>query len=93
VTNDGRVLTGLVSEENEQRVVLKIQGGKVETIARDEIEEMTVSPLSLMPEGVEKQLTPEELADLFAFLILDRPPSDPEAKYLPGTPVRNAKEK
>jgi putative heme-binding domain-containing protein len=93
VTNDGRVLTGLVSEENEQRVVLKIQGGKVETIARDEIEEMTVSPLSLMPEGVEKQLTSEEVADLFAFLVLDRPPSDPEAKYLPGAPVRNAKEK
>lgn len=87
VTDEGRVLTGLVTEENEQRVVLKIQGGKVETIARDEIEEMTVSPLSLMPEGLEKQISPEELADLFAYLVLDRPPSDPEAKYLPGTPV------
>jgi putative heme-binding domain-containing protein len=93
VTDDGRVLTGLVSEENEQRVVLKLQGGKVETIARDEIEEMTVSPLSLMPEGLEKQLMPEELADLFAFLVLDRPPNDPAAKYLPGTPAPNAKEK
>jgi putative heme-binding domain-containing protein len=87
VTDEGRVLSGLVTEENEQRVVLKLQGGKVETIARDEIDEMTVSPLSLMPEGLEKQLTPEELSDLFAFLVLDRPPSDPEAKYLPGTPT------
>lgn len=90
VTDEGRVLTGLVTEENEQRVVLKIQGGKVETIARDEIEEMTVSPLSLMPEGLEKQILTEELADLFAYLVLDRPPSDPEAKYLPGTPVRKS---
>jgi putative heme-binding domain-containing protein len=87
VTADGRVLTGLISEENEQRVVLKLQGGKVETLPREEIDEMTVSPLSLMPEGLEKQLTPEELSDLFAFLVLDRPPSDPEGKYLPGTPV------
>ena len=87
VTADGRVLTGLVSEENDQRVVLKLQGGKVETLPREEIDEVTVSPLSLMPEGLEKQLSPEELSNLFAFLVLDRPPSDPEGKYLPGTPV------
>jgi putative heme-binding domain-containing protein len=91
VTDEGRVLTGLVTEENEQRVVLKMQGGKVETIPRDEIEEMKVSPLSLMPEGLENQLKREEIADLFAYLALDRPPSDPEARYLPGTPEGNAK--
>lgn len=88
VTGDGRVLTGLVAEENEQRLVLKLQGGKIETIPRDEIDELITSPLSLMPEGLETQLKPEELSDLFAFLSLDRPPSDPEAKYLPGTPVK-----
>jgi putative heme-binding domain-containing protein len=93
VTADGRILTGLVSEESEQRVVLKLQGGKVETLPREEIDEMTVSPLSLMPEGLEKQLTPEELSDLFAFLVLDRPPSDPQAKYLPGAPSGNLKQK
>ena len=87
-TDDGRVLTGLVAEENEQRVVLKLQGGKIETIPREEIEDMTTSPLSLMPEGLETQLKREELADLFAFLALDRPPSDPEARYIPGTPER-----
>ena len=92
VTADGRVLTGLVSEENDQRVVLKLQGGKVETMAREEIDEMTVSPLSMMPEGLEKQLTPEELSDLFAFLVLDRPPSDPEARYLPGAPIAKPKQ-
>jgi putative heme-binding domain-containing protein len=87
VTTEGRVLTGLVAEENEQRVVLKIQGGKAEAIPRDEIDEMTTSALSLMPEGLEKQLTPPELSDLFAYLVLDRPPTDREAKYLPGTPI------
>ena len=33
-TKKGQVITGLVVEDNVQRVVLKIQGGKLETIAR-----------------------------------------------------------
>lgn len=85
-TTDGRVLTGLPVEESEERVVLKIQGGKIETIPRDQIEQYKVSELSMMPEDVEKLLTPQEIADLFAYLALDRPPSDPEARLLPGAP-------
>jgi putative heme-binding domain-containing protein len=84
-TADGRVLTGLLVEDNAQRIVLKVQGGKLETIARGDIEQMKVSELSLMPEGLEKQLKPQEIADLFAFITLDRPPSDPQAKPIPGT--------
>jgi putative membrane-bound dehydrogenase-like protein len=83
-TADGRILTGLVAEDSPGRVVLKTQGGKLETIARVDVEEMKVSPLSLMPEDLEKQLTPQELSDLFAFLALDRPPGDPEARPIPG---------
>jgi len=85
-TTDGRVLTGLLVEDSPQRVVLKLQGGKVETVARSAIEESRLSPLSLMPEGLEAQIKPEELADLFAFLTLDRPPGDPAARPIPGTP-------
>ena len=84
VTTDGRVLTGLLVEDSPARVVLKTQGGKLETVPRDEVDEMRQSQLSLMPEGVENQLKPQELADLFAFLVLDRPPEDPEAKVIPG---------
>jgi putative heme-binding domain-containing protein len=86
-TNDGRVLTGLLVEDNDQHVILKMQGGQLETVARRDIDEMTVSPLSLMPEGLERQLTPRELADLFAFLCLDKPPSDPTARRVPGAPA------
>jgi len=87
VTQDGRVITGLVAEDSPQRVVLKIQGGKQETIARDDIDEMETSQLSLMPEDLEKQLKPAEIADLFAFITLDKPPSDPAARQLPGVRV------
>src|SRR5262245_6844511 len=85
-TKKGQVLTGLVVEDNAQRVVLKTEGGKLETIPRGEIEDIAVSKVSLMPEGVEKQLKPQEIADLFAYLTLDKPPSDPTAKKIPGTP-------
>lgn len=84
ITADGRVLTGLAAEDNEQRIVLKLQGGKIESVARDDIDEVQISRLSLMPEGLEKQLPPQEFADLFAFLSLDKPPSDPAAAPIPG---------
>ncbi|WP_206028652.1 PVC-type heme-binding CxxCH protein [Thalassoroseus pseudoceratinae] len=82
-TVDGRLVTGLLVEDSPTRIVLKIQGGKQEVIARDDVAAQKVSPVSLMPEGLEKQLKPQELLDLFEFLMLDRPPEDPEAKRLP----------
>ncbi|MFM7149220.1 MAG: c-type cytochrome, partial [Gemmataceae bacterium] len=85
-TTKGRSLTGLLAEDNTLRVVLKVQGGKQEVIPRSEIESMQVSKLSLMPEDVEKQLKAQEIADLFAFLVFDRPPTDPAARRIPGTP-------
>jgi putative heme-binding domain-containing protein len=83
-TTEGRVLTGLLAENGDERVVLKIQGGKLETIPRGQVDEMKTSDLSLMPEEIEKQFSAQEIADLFAFLCLDKPPSDPTAKPLPG---------
>ncbi|MDB5387364.1 MAG: Dehydrogenase, partial [Planctomycetaceae bacterium] len=85
VTTEGRALTGLVAEDSDQRVVLKVQGGKLETIPRNQIEDSKKSNLSMMPEDLEKQLKPQELADLFAYITLDKPPTDPAAKRLPGT--------
>jgi hypothetical protein len=38
----------------------------------------------MMPEGIEILLGKAELADLFAFLALDRPPEDPRARPIPG---------
>jgi putative heme-binding domain-containing protein len=86
VTQQGRALMGLLVEDSPKRVVLKLQGGKLETIPREDIDVMSVSKVSLMPEDVEKQLKPQEIADLFAFLTLDKPPGDPAARRIPGTP-------
>jgi putative heme-binding domain-containing protein len=85
-TTRGRLVTGLLVEDSPRRVVLKTAGGKQEVVARKDVEGVNVSKLSLMPEGIEKQLKPQEIADLFAFLTLDRHPDDPKAKKIPGTP-------
>jgi putative heme-binding domain-containing protein len=81
---DGRILTGLVAEDSPERIVLKVQGGKLETIPRADVEATKLSELSLMPEGLEKQLQPQEIADLFAFISLDKHPSDPTARPIPS---------
>ena len=86
VTTKGQLFTGLVSEDNPQRVVSKVQGGKLETIPCGDIESVAVSKVSMMPEQLEKQLSPVEIADLFGFLTLDRAPGDPKARLIPGTP-------
>jgi len=84
VTLDGRNLTGLVTEESERRVTLKVPGEGVETIPRSNIKYTHLSKLSMMPEGIETMLDGKEISDLFAFLALDRPPEDEHTKPIPG---------
>ncbi len=84
-TSDGRILSGLLVENGKERVILKLQGGKAETIQRSQVEEMKTGELSLMPDSFETQLTPQDIVDLCAFLSLDKPPSDPSANALPGS--------
>jgi putative heme-binding domain-containing protein len=82
-TEDGRSITGLLFEDGQDRIVLKLQGGKLETIPRDQVADVITSQLSMMPEDLDKQLKPQEIVDLFAFLAIDKHPSDPAAKRLP----------
>lgn len=68
---DGRVLAGMTTEDNDQRIVLKILGGQSETLPREQVAKVETLPLSFMPEGLEASMTPQELADLFAYLMAD----------------------
>jgi putative heme-binding domain-containing protein len=65
---DGRVLTGLISADTDAGLTLKRAQNQEETIPRTDIEEMITSGKSLMPEGVEQKVTPQEMADLIAYL-------------------------
>lgn len=87
VTKEGRVVSGLPIEDSPQRIVLKVQGDKQEIIARSDIDEVVPSKLSLMPEGLEKQIKPQEMRDLFAYITLDKPPEDADARLLIGSRI------
>ncbi len=74
-TNDGRVITGLVASETASSVTLRRQDGKEDVVLRKDIEEMTASSISLMPEGLEKDLSLHDMANLIAFLeTIESPP-------------------
>lgn len=68
VTTDGLVLNGLLASETKTSVELVDSEGKRHQVLREDIEELAVSPKSVMPEGFEKQVTPETFADLLAFM-------------------------
>lgn len=68
LTLDAQVYHGLVVSETSEAVVLKMAEGKQQTIGRAEIDQIKVSDKSLMPEGIEKDVTPQQMADLLEFL-------------------------
>ncbi len=73
---DGRVVTGLPLQESEGAIVLKTAEGKTVRVARSEIEESEVSPVSLMPEGLAQTMTNQDLVDLMTWMsTLKRPSS------------------
>jgi putative heme-binding domain-containing protein len=90
VTEDGRNLTGLIVEDSPQQIVLRMAGGGEVAVPRNNVQYTRVSKLSMMPEGIETVFDKQQLSDLFAFLSLDKPPSDPTAKPIPGAPAINA---
>jgi putative membrane-bound dehydrogenase-like protein len=68
VTTDGRLLSGIVSEESGNSVALIAADGQRHSVLRNQIEEFRSSGKSLMPEGVEKLMTPQELADVVTYV-------------------------
>jgi putative heme-binding domain-containing protein len=74
---DGRVLSGLVIRQDEERVVLHTPTEQF-TLLRSEIEEQKLTDLSPMPDGLLAPLSEQQVRDLFAYLMapgqVDLPP-------------------
>lgn len=70
VLNDGRVTTGLIASQTPSTITLKRDQNVQEIIFRKNIDEIKSTGKSLMPEGFEKKITHQEMADLLEFLIL-----------------------
>ncbi len=67
-TNDGRTLSGLIASETAGNLTLKRADGGTDTVLRSEIKSLTSPGISLMPEGLEAAITPQQMADLIAYL-------------------------
>jgi putative heme-binding domain-containing protein len=67
-TTDGRVFSGLVADESAAAVTLRRAEGATDIVPRDQIEAMTSTGLSLMPENLETQIDPAAMADLLAYI-------------------------
>ncbi len=68
MTRDGRIVTGILVTETATSVTLKRAGGESDTLLRREIDEIASTGLSLMPDGLEKSINLQEMADLLNFL-------------------------
>ncbi|MEX2175999.1 MAG: PVC-type heme-binding CxxCH protein [Pirellulaceae bacterium] len=65
---DGTVTSGILAAETATSFTLRQQGDKQLVIARGEIDELKSTGQSLMPEGFERQIPQQEMADLLSFL-------------------------
>jgi uncharacterized protein len=75
-TTTGKTLSGMLASETKTTVELIDTQAKRTVVLREEIETLTASTKSLMPEGFEKQMNPTEFTNLLEFLTK-------RGKYLP----------
>lgn len=68
ITQDGTVLTGIIVSETASSIALKQPEGKLVTVLRSDVEELRSTGLSLMPVGLEKNISVPQMADLISFI-------------------------
>jgi len=67
-TKDGNIYTGIIVQETDTEIVLKMMGGQETNLFKKDIEQLSSLGTSMMPEGQEANLTEQDMADLLAFL-------------------------
>jgi putative heme-binding domain-containing protein len=68
-TKDGRTLTGIIAAQDKATITLKLSDAQQVRLAREQIEELRASPISLMPEDVLRGLKDQQIRDLFAYVM------------------------
>lgn len=75
--SDGRVLSGMIAAETATSVTLRRPQGVEDIVLRQNVERLVSSGKSLMPEGLEQKISPQDLADLLAYLKSRTPRTAP----------------
>jgi len=69
LTQDGRAMTGMVASETASSVTLRRAESASDTVLRVDIEELKSTGLSIMPEGMEKSIDVQAMADIISYLM------------------------
>ncbi|WP_397568271.1 PVC-type heme-binding CxxCH protein [Schlesneria sp. T3-172] len=69
ILKNGTTTSGVIASETPTSITLRRAEGASETILRSDIEELSSTGKSIMPEGLEKQISPQEMADLLSYLL------------------------
>ena len=67
-TNDGRALTGVMASQGPATVTLRRSEGEEDTISRSQITGLRSLGVSAMPEGVQEDISVQEMTDLLEYL-------------------------
>jgi putative membrane-bound dehydrogenase-like protein len=67
-TVDGKVVNGLIRNETADEIILATGPNKEERVRKADVDEIKPSTVSIMPAGLDKQLSEQDLLDLVAFL-------------------------
>ena len=67
-TKEGTIVTGLVFHETDTEIGIKMMGGSERIIQKSDIEQFASLGTSMMFEGLEANISQQEMADLLAFL-------------------------
>ncbi|MBX3440794.1 MAG: neutral/alkaline non-lysosomal ceramidase N-terminal domain-containing protein [Planctomyces sp.] len=73
-TNDGRTYAGMIVEETSTSITLARPDGQKDVILRIDLESLSSSGKSFMPEGLERELSPQDIADVIAFVQAESVP-------------------
>jgi putative heme-binding domain-containing protein len=87
---DGRSFTGFVVSETAKSVLVRDASGLQRELKLSQIDSRTIQKQSMMPDGIVNNLTPEDLADLLAYLqslTSGEPSKQPAAEPRPGDPT------
>ncbi|MCS7046377.1 MAG: c-type cytochrome, partial [Gemmataceae bacterium] len=68
-TTAGRQVNGLIVTETASSITVRRAEKQEETILRGQIESIQSTARSLMPDGLEQQLSRQDVADVIAYLL------------------------
>ena len=68
ITENGRIYNGIIVAESAGSITLQRAEARQDVILRSTIDTLASTGISLMPEGLEKDLSPQNIADVIAFV-------------------------